>query len=116
MDARYERQIKRGVLEMLVLELICRGRTYGYAISVQLGSYANGLFRLREGTLYPILYRLEDDGLIRSDVEAAQGRGAAKRYYEATPAGHETLRELRALWTRFSNGVQQVLQEEKTDE
>ena len=66
MDERFLQQLKKGVLELLVLQTICRGPTYGYELIAQLGSRSGGLFTLREGTLYPILYRLEDDGLIEA--------------------------------------------------
>ena len=67
MEERFLQQLKKGVLELLVLQTICRGPTYGYELIAQLGSRSGGLFTLREGTLYPILYRLEDDGLAAGD-------------------------------------------------
>ena len=66
MEERFLQQLKKGVLELLVLQTICRGPTYGYELIAQLGSRSGGVFTLREGTLYPILYRLEDDGLIEA--------------------------------------------------
>lgn len=63
MDTRYERQLKRGVLEIVVLKLLSQGRAYGYQLLQRLDQESGGLFRIKEGTLYPILYRLEDDGL-----------------------------------------------------
>ena len=59
MEERFLQQLKKGVLELLVLQTSCRGPTYGYELIAQLGSRSGGLFTLREGTLYPILYRLE---------------------------------------------------------
>ena len=70
MEERFLQQLKKGVLELLVLQTICRGPTYGYELIAQLGSRSGGLFTLREGTLYPILYRLEDDGLIAAGDRA----------------------------------------------
>ena len=55
MEERFLQQLKKGVLELLVLQMICRGPTYGYELIAQLGSRSGGLFTLREGTLYPIL-------------------------------------------------------------
>ena len=55
MDERFLQQLKKGVLELLVLQTICRGPTYGYELIAQLGSRSGGLFTLREGTLYPII-------------------------------------------------------------
>ena len=66
MEDRYLQQLKKGVLEMLVLRLICRKPAYGYELLNRLKTDSDGLFTLKEGTLYPILYRLEDDGMIQA--------------------------------------------------
>ena len=66
MDDRFSQQLKKGVLELLVLQTICRGPTYGYELITQLSSRSGGRFTLSEGTLFPILSRLEDDGLIKA--------------------------------------------------
>ena len=66
MDDRFLQQLKKGVLEMLVLETVCNGSTYGYELLTKLKAQSDALFTLKEGTLYPILYRLEDDGMIQS--------------------------------------------------
>ena len=66
MESRFERQLKKGALEMLVLGLVCAGPTYGYELLDSMARRSNGLFALKEGTLYPNLYRLEDDGLIEA--------------------------------------------------
>jgi len=84
LEDRFLQQLKKGVLEMLVLETICAGPTYGYALLTHLKEQTSGLFALKEGTLYPILYRLEDDGLIVSNWSAPEGRTAPKKMYAAT--------------------------------
>ena len=66
MEDRFLQQLKKGVLELLVLESVCCGSTYGYALLGHLKARSGGLFALKEGTLYPILYRLEDEGFIAS--------------------------------------------------
>ena len=65
-ETRLERQLKKGVLEMLVLRLVCQKPGHGYELLARMDRRSHGAFRLKEGTLYPILYRLEDDGLIVS--------------------------------------------------
>ena len=80
MEERFLQQLKKGVLELLVLQTICRGPTYGYELISQLSSRSGGLFTLREGTLYPILYRLEDDGLI-------EGTGQRRKRTPSWPLG-----------------------------
>ena len=94
MDTRYERQLKRGVLEIVVLKLLSQGRAYGYQLLQRLDQESGGLFRIKEGTLYPILYRL------------------AKKYYRCTPKGEEALVELLELWRKFDRVANHFLQGE----
>ena len=110
MNIRYERQLKRGVLEIVVLKLISQGRTYGYELISRLDQESGGLFKLKEGTLYPILYRLEDDSLIKSEWSIPAGRSISKKYYVITGSGKDALHELTGLWGQFSSCVDQILQ------
>ena len=66
MESRFSRQMKKGVLEMLVLGLVCEQPGHGYELLNRLAVRSGGVLHTREGTLYPILYRLEDDGFISS--------------------------------------------------
>ena len=66
MDNKFAQQLKKGVLDMVVLRLVEEKSTYGYEIIQQLEQRGEGFFNLKEGTLYPVLYRLEDSGLIES--------------------------------------------------
>lgn len=105
MEDRLLQQLKKGVLEMLVLELICQKSTYGYELMAALKARSSSLFTLKEGTLYPILYRLEDDGLIVSSWSQGIGKNAPKKMYAATEAGrHERLRRYQ-VWNSFSDTV-----------
>ena len=101
MESRLERQLKKGVLEMLVLRLLCRQPGHGYQLMARMDAGSGGMFRLREGTLYPILYRLEDEGLIASAWQA-DGRTAPKKVYTVTDAGRAAERQQRQLWQKFS--------------
>ena len=110
MDDKFMQQLKRGILELLVLQMICRKPAYGYELLIQLRDNSGGLFTLKEGTLYPILYRLEDDGMIRSQWSTGEGRTAPKKIYEATDAGQaENLRRQR-VWREFDDTVNAFLQ------
>lgn len=110
MDDRFLQQLKKGVLELLVLSTICQGPTYGYALLTGLKEKTNGAFVLKEGTLYPILYRLEDDGLIQSSWSAPEGRTAPKKIYTATEQGHAVLGQRQKIWHDFSCTVDDYLQ------
>lgn len=109
MEDRFAQQLKKGVLEMLVLKLICEKPAYGYELLSELKKSSQGRC-LKEGTLYPILYRLEDDGMIRSQWSTGEGRTAPKKIYEATDAGQaENLRRQR-VWREFDDTVNAFLQ------
>lgn len=112
MDDRFTQQLKKGVLEMLVLELICQQPTYGYELLTRLKERSDGLFNLKEGTLYPILYRLEDDGMIEARWSEWEGRKAPKKMYTATARGQEERLRRRQHWLRFSDTVDGFYQED----
>lgn len=112
MDDRFFQQLKKGVLEMLVLELLCATPGYGYELLSTLKMRSGGLFTLKEGTLYPILYRLEDDGLIESAWSQGEGRSAPKKIYAPTARGQEECSRRRRLWHEFSACVDAMLKEE----
>jgi PadR family transcriptional regulator PadR len=110
LDERFIQQLKKGVLELLVLDTICQGPTYGYALLTTLKENTNGSFTLKEGTLYPILYRLEDDGLIASSWSAAEGRTAPKKIYTATALGHMARQQRHEIWQEFAKTVDTYLE------
>lgn len=112
MQGRYEQQMKKGVLEMLVLKQLEKEERYGYQLISQLRDKSGGLFALKEGTLYPILYRLEDDGLVVSRWSQPQGKEVSRKYYVITEEGKEGLKELSALWRDFSGQVSKMMEEE----
>lgn len=114
METRLEQQLKRGVLEMVVLRLICEAPAHGYELILRLRRSAGGQLAVKEGTLYPILYRLEDDGLITSSWQtpagtAAAGRATPKKTYTATPAGRAALERQYSAWTAFSAAVELLM-------
>lgn len=104
-------QLKKGVLEMLVLETICQGSTYGYELLTSLKARSSELFALKEGTLYPILYRLEDDGMIQSSWSQGEGRAAPKKMYSATEKGYRERHRRWQVWGTFSGAVNGFYQE-----
>lgn len=113
MEDRFSQQLKKGVLEMLVLGIICRKPTYGYELLSKLKEGSGGRFVLKEGTLYPILYRLEDDGLIQAKWSQGQGRVAPKKMYEATDLGREENLRRRKIWQEFEETVNGCMEGEK---
>ena len=112
MQGRYEQQMKKGVLEMLVLKQLEKEERYGYQLISRLKDKSGGLFALKEGTLYPILYRLEDDGLVVSRWSQPQGKEVSRKYYVITEEGKKGLKELSVLWRDFSGQVSKMMEEE----
>lgn len=95
MESRFSRQMKKGVLEMLVLGLVCEQPGHGYELLNRLAVRSGGFLHTREGTLYPILYRLEDDGFISSSWQTGghSAHSAKKNIYgngsgPQRPGGH----------------------------
>ncbi len=105
MEDRFLQQLKKGMLELLVLETITQGETYGYELLSKLKEQSDSLFTLKEGTLYPILYRLEDDGMIQSDWTVQAGRSAPKKMYTATDKGRQENERRWQVWHTFSETV-----------
>lgn len=105
MDHRYVQQFKKGALEMILLCLIGRRETYGYEILTALNERAPVLGYAKEGTVYPILYRLQEAELIQSRLAPAAANGGSKKYYSLTPRGAEVLRELISYWADYADCV-----------
>lgn len=115
MNLKYERQLKKGVLEILVLQLLTREKMYGYQLINELKNISHDFFVLKEGTLYPILYRLEDDGLVNSEWSKPIGKETPKKYYLITAKGKQDLMELKQLWYHFSKEVTNALREDENE-
>lgn len=113
MNEKYERQMKKGVLDLLVLKLLEKEPKYGYQLITELREKSGGVFLLKEGTLYPILYRLEEEGLVESRWSEPEDRKVPRKYYAMTEKGGRTLPEIAALWKQISEGIRQILEEEE---
>lgn len=111
MEDRFSQQLKKGVLEMLVLQLVCEKPSYGYELLSRLKERSGGRFALKEGTLYPILYRLEDDGMIAARWSQGEGRVAPKKIYEATEAGRSENIRRYTIWVEFIETVNRFMPE-----
>jgi PadR family transcriptional regulator PadR len=103
-----DRELRRGTLEMVLLKLLSQRQMYGYELVSTLEKQGGRQFQLKEGTLYPILYRLEDAGFISSHWQTLE-RGVPRKYYQITPAGEERLRSLVEEWQIFVAAVAALL-------
>src|SRR5580704_17593111 len=91
-----------GHLEMLLLAALRSQSMHGYAIIEYVRHASSGQFDYAEGTIYPALRRLEDDGLVRSRWSKTDGR--RRRVYTISPRGSKSLIGHRREWERFING------------
>jgi DNA-binding PadR family transcriptional regulator len=97
----------KGHLDALVLAAFADGPAHGYAVIEELRRKSEGAFDLAEGTVYPVLHRLEAEGLLASAWSTAAGR--RRRVYRLTRRGRTALGERRAEWKRFAHAVEAVL-------
>ena len=113
MNQKYVQQFKKGSLDMVLLSLISRKETYGYEIITELNERgASVLGYAREGTVYPILYRLQETGLLRCRIAPAAANGSSKKYYSLTEAGETTLREMITFWGDYTKCINRFIGEQ----
>lgn len=112
MDNKYERQMKKGVLDLLVLKLLEKEPKYGYQLIQELKEKSKETFLLKDGTLYPVLYRLEDESFIESHWSGAEGKQVPRKYYEITEQGKKSLNEIYKTWKRITQGVEHIMKNE----
>ncbi|MEU8530572.1 MULTISPECIES: PadR family transcriptional regulator [Streptomyces] len=96
----------KGVLDLLVLSCLTSGESYGYEIAKALA--AAGLGEIKGGTLYPVLNRLEEAGLVEAEFRAAE-RGPGRRYYRLTEQGRDHLASESGAWLDFHTAVRDML-------
>jgi len=99
----------QGTLDLLVLKtLAARGRMHGYAITLHVEEISENALRLEEGSLYPALHRMTQEGWLRAEWGASENNRKA-RYYSITPAGRRQLAEVEKNWTQLTAAVGKVL-------
>ena len=104
-----EGEILKGHLDMIVLAALAAGPVHGYAVIEQIRLRSGGAFDLPEGTVYPVLHRLEEAGWIAGRWTTADS-GRRRRVYALTRRGERALAEQRDVWGRFVDAVGGMLQ------
>jgi PadR family transcriptional regulator, regulatory protein PadR len=104
-DGRRSRLL-RGILDACLLQLVAERDRYGYELAA--GLREAGLPIVKDGSIYPLLSRLEKRGLLDSYRTPAEG-GPPRRYYRITTAGHGELAAATAVWHQLADGVDAVL-------
>ena len=103
------RELRRGSLELIVLHLLSgAGEAYGYEIVSKLVAETNGALEVTDGSLYPVLYRLERAGFVNVRWETPE-RGVPRKYYQLTDAGRGELEQLKHEWVTFANAMSALL-------
>jgi PadR family transcriptional regulator PadR len=103
-------QLRRGVLELCILQVLSRGASYGYEIVTTLESL--GPLAAGENTVYPLLRRLKAEGLLETFMQDSSA-GPPRQYYRLSPEGRRRLATLQREWAAMSDAVQRCLNFEK---
>ncbi len=102
-----EVQLKKGVLGLCVLALLARRNSYAYEIASRMADAVD----MGEGTIYPLMRRMQKDGLVSTYLEESPS-GPPRKYYAITEAGHASLAAQIAEWRDFTHAVDQLIDAE----
>jgi transcriptional regulator len=106
--AKEKTDLLQGTLDMLILKALQLGPMHGFGISVLIRQMSKEILQVEQGSLYPALYRLEEQGWIESEWGFSDNNRKAK-FYQLTPAGRRQLIEERSNWERLSAAINTVL-------
>jgi len=99
----------QGTLDLLILKTLAQVRSlHGYGIALHIERASNELLQVEEGSLYPALHRMEQNGWLSSEWVVNEGKRKAK-YYKLTPQGRKQLTEAEQSWEQLMKGVQSML-------
>lgn len=106
-----DNNLKRGknTIEMLVLSILCDDDYYGYQLTQLIKEYSKDMISVPEGSLYPALYRLEENGYISGKKELV-GKRLERIYYHIEPEGKNYLKTLIDDYNRLNEAIQNILQ------
>ena len=97
-------QFKKGAMEICVLAILSKGDCYGYDLVTQISQHVD----TSEGTIYPLLRRLKDDGQLETYLQESTS-GPPRKYYHLTPRGEQILADSVNEWNDFVQGVYTIL-------
>jgi len=100
--------VLQGTLALLVLKTLARGPMHGYGITLHIQRISRDILRVEEGSLYPALHRMEQDGWISAEWGASENNRRA-RFYALTAKGRKQLAEEEKNWERLTEAVASVL-------
>lgn len=100
-------ELVKGSAGMLVLKLLAEAPMHGYEIIKKMEERSQGIFALKEGTLYPILHALEAETLVSAEWEGETNR--KRKVYHITPKGEKALKEKHAEWDTVKGAVDRIM-------
>jgi PadR family transcriptional regulator PadR len=110
---QFSKEILKGAAELIVLQALQHhGEAYGYQLLQSIRVDSHEIFEFQEGTLYPLLYRLERRSWIRS-VQKSAPSGKIRRYYSLTNKGRRVLKDRKAEYAVFLRGMKNVLEAQR---
>jgi PadR family transcriptional regulator PadR len=98
----------RGTLDLIILKTLIWGPAHGYTVARWIQQLTDDVLQVGEGSLYPALHRLEEQGWVASEWRRSENNRKAK-FYKLTPAGRAQLRAELATWSRFAAAVAKVI-------
>ena len=99
----------QGTLDLLVLKTLSLGAMHGWGVAQRIQQTSRSVLQVNQGSLYPALHRLEEQGLIDSEWGASENNRRAK-FYRLTPAGRRQLARETESWLQYARAVQWILQ------
>ena len=103
----FDRELKKGSAELLILSLLETRPRHGYEISQMIESRSDGALAFNISSFYPLLYRLEKRGWIQGRWVEKKGQ-RRRRYYKLTPAGRQMLKQQRSTWLQFVKAIHRI--------
>ena len=108
--SNFSSELVRSSTDLVILALLRDRPMYGYEILMTLANRGNGEFQFKQGTLYPVLYRLEREGWIRAKWETPP-KGKKRKVYSLTADGKQQLQSRSEKWVQFTKAVNSLLKE-----
>jgi transcriptional regulator len=100
----------QGTLDLLILRIVALEPIHGWAIAQRIRQVSNEVLQVQQGSLYPALHRLEQNGWLKAEWRESENNRKAK-FYSLTAAGKKRLAEEVAQWERLSGAIQLVIRE-----
>ncbi len=103
----FDRELKKGSAELLILSLVENRPRHGYEISKLIEERSDGVLKFNVASFYPLLYRLEKRGFLEGRWVEKTGQ-RRRRYYRVTAQGRKVLKEQRSTWLEFVNAINRI--------